>query len=78
MAGSEKLRGQRLGEFLLMDALRRAWLAAQQVASWAAAIDAKQGLREFYIRYGFIATAQRPDRLFYRMASIAKLFLNKG
>jgi predicted GNAT family N-acyltransferase len=78
MAISERLRGQRLCEFLLMDALRRAWLATQQVASWAVAVDAKQGAREFYIRYGFIATVQRPDRLFYPMASIAKLFGNKA
>jgi predicted GNAT family N-acyltransferase len=74
LAVSEDLRGQRLGEFLLMDALRRAWLATRQVASWAVTVDAKQGSREFYIRYGFIATAQRPDHLFYPMASIAKLF----
>lgn len=74
MAVSESLRGQRLGEHLLMDALRRAWLATQQVASWAVTVDAKQGAREFYIRYGFIATAQRPDRLFFPMRSIAKLF----
>jgi predicted GNAT family N-acyltransferase len=78
MAVSQTLRGQRLGEFLLMDALRRAWLATQQVASWAVIVDAKQGAREFYIRYGFIAAAQCPDRLFYPMASIAKLFQNSA
>jgi len=74
MAVSASLRGQRLGEYLLMDALRRAWLATQQVASWAVTVDAKQGAREFYIRYGFIATVQRPDRLFFPMGSIANLF----
>lgn len=74
MAVSASLRGQRLGEYLLMDALRRAWLATQQVASWAVTVDAKQGAREFYIRYGFIAMVQRPDRLFFPMSSIANLF----
>jgi predicted GNAT family N-acyltransferase len=74
MAVSESLRGQRLGEHLLMDALRRAWLAAQQVASWAVTVDEKQGARGFYIRYGFISTVQRPDHLFFPMGSIAKLF----
>jgi predicted GNAT family N-acyltransferase len=78
MAVSANLRGQRLGEFLLMDALRRAWLATQQVASWAVTVDAKKGARDFYLRYGFIATIQRPDRLFYPMASIAKLFADKA
>ena len=78
MAVSESLRGRRLGEFLLMDALRRAWLARQQVASRAVTVDAKQGAREFYIRYGFIASTQCRDRLFYPMASIAKLFPNRG
>ena len=74
LPGFPSLRGQRLGEYLLMDALRRAWLATQQVASWAVTVDAKQGAREFYIRYGFIATVQRPDRLFFPMGSIANLF----
>jgi predicted GNAT family N-acyltransferase len=77
MAISKQLRGQRLGEYLLMDALRRASLATQQVASWAVTVDAKQGAREFYLRYGFIASVQRPDRLFFLMGSIAKLFTGK-
>jgi predicted GNAT family N-acyltransferase len=54
--------------------LRRAWLASQQIASWAMTVDAQQGARKFYIRYGFIATVQRPDHLFFPMGSIAKLF----
>jgi len=78
MAVSANLRGQRLGEFLLMDALRRAWLATQQVALWAVTVDAKKGARDFYLGYGFIATIQRPERLFYPMASIAKLFADKA
>jgi predicted GNAT family N-acyltransferase len=74
MAMQEALHGQRLGEFLLMDALKRAWVGSHQIASWAVIVDAKQGARDFYIKYGFIPTTRSPDRLFYPMKSVEKAF----
>ena len=74
MAVQQILQRQRLGEFLLTDALKRAWDGSKQVASWAVTVDAKQGARDFYIKHGFIPTASCPDRLFYPMKTIEKLF----
>jgi predicted GNAT family N-acyltransferase len=74
MAVSQRLRGQRLGEFLLMHALERAWLGSQQVASWAVVVDAKQGARAFYQKYDFVALPSQPDRLFLPMANLNRLF----
>lgn len=74
MAVGERLHGQKLGEFLLLHALERAWIGSQQVASWAVVVDAKTGAREFYLKHGFIALPSQPYRLFLPMATIEKLF----
>ena len=73
MAVSEALRGQGLGKLLLMDALERAWLSSKQIASWAVVIDAKEGAREFYLRYEFKPLPANPTRLFLAMASIEEM-----
>lgn len=77
MALSQSLRGQGLGEFLLMHALERAWLGSQQVASWAVVVDAKMGARDFYLKYDFAALPLQPDRLFLPMKVIESLFARK-
>jgi predicted GNAT family N-acyltransferase len=74
MAVSASLQGQRLGEFLLMHALERAWIGSQQVASWAVVVDAKAGATEFYLKHDFTAFPSQPHRLFLAMATIERLF----
>jgi predicted GNAT family N-acyltransferase len=65
-------RGQRLGEHLLMDALRRAFIASRDVGSVAVIVDAvDQTAVEFYARYGFPDQARR---LFLPMGVIEALF----
>ncbi|MDR5727008.1 MAG: GNAT family N-acetyltransferase [Terriglobia bacterium] len=76
MAVSQSLHGQRLGEFLLMHALERAWLASQQVASWAVVVDAKAGARDFYLKHDFAPLPSQPDRLVLPMRTIEKLFVS--
>jgi GNAT superfamily N-acetyltransferase len=76
MAVSRSLHGQRLGEFLLMHALERAWAGSQQVASWAVVVDAKAGAREFYLKHDFVPLPSQPTRLFLPMAIVEKLFDN--
>jgi ribosomal protein S18 acetylase RimI-like enzyme len=68
-------RGQGLGEFLLLDALRRALAGSRQVASAAVVVDAKnEEASAFYRRYDFVPLPAQPTRLFYLMSSIARLF----
>ncbi|HEV2276333.1 MAG TPA: GNAT family N-acetyltransferase [Acidobacteriaceae bacterium] len=74
MAVSQSLHGQRLGEFLLMDALKRAWLGSSQVASWAIVVDAKEGARDFYLKHDFAPLPSQPDRLILPMRTIERLF----
>lgn len=67
--------GQGIGEFLLVDALRRSLEAAQQIAAMAVIVDAKDDRAEnFYRHFDFLPFQQTPLRLFLPMTQIAKLF----
>ena len=70
-----RYQGLWLGEFLLMDALRRALENSKQVASMAVIVDAKnEAARKFYAKYGFQPFSDEPYRLFLPMKTIAGLF----
>lgn len=74
LAVGRQFRGQRLGEYLLVDALRRARQASQSVASVAVIVDAKDdSAAAFYARYGFTVFPDRPHRLFIAMKTIEQL-----
>jgi ribosomal protein S18 acetylase RimI-like enzyme len=70
LARSIAFRGMRVGELLMVSAVRRAVEGANQVASWALVTDPKDGnARAFYERFGF-----RPlttGRLFLPMTEAA-------
>jgi predicted GNAT family N-acyltransferase len=75
LAVDKNARGKRLGEFLLIDALKRALAGSIQVASAAVVVDAKdEQASAFYKHYDFIPLANQPNRLFYQMSTIAQLF----
>ena len=75
LAVDKSQRGKGMGEFLLMDALRRALVASRQVAAVAVIVDAKDGgAISFYSRYEFIPFADQPNRLFLPMGTIERLF----
>lgn len=75
LAVDRSVGGQGVGEFLLVDALRRSLEAAQQIAAMAVIVDAKDERAEsFYRHFGFVPFQQTPLRLFLPMAQIAQLF----
>jgi GNAT superfamily N-acetyltransferase len=75
LAVDATFRGQRLGEMLLLHALKRSWMSSQQVASLAVIVDAKdESARQFYLRYGFLTFPENKRRLFLPMQTIEKLF----
>ncbi len=74
-----RLRGQGMGEHLLMDAMCRALEASGEVASVAVVVDAKdENAVAFYRRYEFIPFADAANRLFFPMRTIAQLFCPGG
>lgn len=67
-------RGRRLGEMLLIDALRRSLIASRTVASVAVIVDAKDDAgAAFYARYGFQPFPDQPLRLFLPMKTLEAL-----
>ena len=75
LAVSERFRGQRLGERLLMDALHRALQSSKQIASAAVVVGAKDDqAAAFYRKYGFMDLPKIERRLFLPMGTIAQLF----
>ena len=75
LAVSKERRGQKLGELLLMDALKRSLDSSSQVASTAVVVDAKdEAAAAFYKKYGFIDLPNIERRLFLPMGTIENLF----
>lgn len=74
LAVDQQRKGQGVGEFLLMDALRRSLGAAADIAAMAVLVDAKDDTAAaFYKHFDFIPLQRRPARLFLPMKSIAVL-----
>jgi GNAT superfamily N-acetyltransferase len=76
LAVDRSFAGQGLGAILLIDALRRAFHHAAQIASWAVIVDAiGEAAYRFYAHHGFLALpAGTPRRQFLPMATVAALF----
>ncbi len=75
LAVDRSVGGQGVGEFLLVDALRRSLEAAQQIAAMAVIVDAKDERAEsFYRHFGFQPFQRTPLRLFLPMGQMATLF----
>ena len=75
LAVDARCKGKGVGEFLLMDALRRSLEAAADIAAMAIVVDAKDAAAtSFYERFGFTALQRRPGRLFLPMRTVAQIF----
>jgi predicted GNAT family N-acyltransferase len=76
LAGDLVYKGQRVGELLLVDALKKSLSMSRDIASAAVVVDAKDDrAQQFYVGFGFIPfpDSQR-KRLFLPMATIEKTF----
>jgi predicted GNAT family N-acyltransferase len=75
LAVSIDFRGRDIGELLLLDAFRRVLANTREVGSAILVVDAKdERAREFYLHHDFIPLPSQPNRLFYTVKTIEKLF----
>ena len=66
-------QGKGYGELVLMDALHRSALVAQQTGVYAVVTDPlNDGARRFYEKYGFMPLPDVPDRLFLPLTTALK------
>lgn len=79
LAVSTDFRGQGLGEYLLIDAMKRVLMTTNNVASAVIVVDAKnESARQFYTQYDFIPLPLQQNRLFFPVKKIAKQFGMSG
>ncbi len=77
LAVDVKLQGLGLGEYLLMDALRRTEQLSQQMGIRAVEVDAiDDRARIWYLKFGFVPLLDDPHHLFLPLQIIRKLELS--
>lgn len=75
LAVDRRYQGQRVGEFLLMDALHRALVQSFEIAAAAVVVDViDEGAARFYRHFGFVAFPSITGRLFLPIKAVAGLF----
>ena len=80
LAVDERAQGRRLGEVILLDALRRVLDAAEVVGCMGVIVDAKdEGAERFYAKYDFetIAAESWPHRMFVSSATLRLAFADE-
>ncbi|WP_262360835.1 GNAT family N-acetyltransferase [Vibrio cholerae] len=70
LAVDDRYKGKGFGEWLLIDALRKLLAASDSVAFPVVIVDAKDGAKHFYERYGFQAFQDAENKLFITIADI--------
>ena len=77
LAVDQTMKGRGIGQFLLMDALRRSLEAAAHIAAMAVVVDAKDDAAQaFYRHFSFLPLQAQPRRLFLPMKTVSGLFGN--
>jgi predicted GNAT family N-acyltransferase len=74
LAVDNQHKGQKLGEYMLIDALYKSYQVSKEIGSFAVIVDPiNVAAKQFYTKYGFI---ELPDsrRMFLSMKTIALLF----
>lgn len=71
LAADVTTRGQGLGKFLVVDALKRVKAVSGQIGVFAVIVDAKdEAAKESYLKLGFTPFTADPPALFYPVASV--------
>lgn len=75
LAVDQTAQGEGLGEYLLMDALRRIVHISAQMAVLAVEVHAlDERAKRFYLKYGFQPFLDQPLHLFLPLATVKRLF----
>ncbi|UJF17241.1 GNAT family N-acetyltransferase [Vibrio sp. SS-MA-C1-2] len=70
LAIDDRYKGKGFGEWLLIDALKKLLAASDSVAFPIVIVDAKDGAKQFYERYGFQAFQDAENKLFITIADL--------
>lgn len=70
LAVDQRYKGKGFGEWLLIDALGKLLAASDSVAFPVVIVDAKNGAKPFYQRYGFSSFQNTENKLFITIADV--------
>ncbi len=70
LAVDQRYKGKGYGEWLLVDALQRLLMASDSVAFPLVIVDAKDGAKSFYEKYGFVPFQETENKLFITIANL--------
>ncbi len=70
LAVDKRYKGQGFGEWLLIDALKKLLNASNTVGFPIVIVDAKDGAKAFYLRYGFTSFTDEENKLFITIADV--------
>lgn len=73
LAVDQGRQGNRLGKALLLDALKRSYEVAEDIASFSVVVDANEEARDFYLHHGFQAFPERDDKLYLPVKTIEEI-----
>lgn len=75
LAVSREHHGRKLGQFLVIDAMRRSWINTREIGSVGLIVEAiDENAENFYRHHEFAALPGHSGKLFMPMATIKKLF----
>lgn len=74
LAVDERYKGQKIGEWLLVDALKKLLQASDAVGFPVVIVDAKDGAKGFYQKYGFRCFEDNEHKLFITIADVRASF----
>lgn len=75
LAIDKTYQDKHLGQYILVDALKRSYNVSIQVASYAVVVEAINAAAEkFYRKYGFLDLSSNSSKLFIPMNDVEKLF----
>lgn len=70
LAVDKRYKGNGLGEWLLIDSLKKLLNASETVAFPIIIVDAKEGAKHFYEKYGFRPFQEAENKLFITVADV--------
>lgn len=70
LAVDKRYAGQGFGEWLLIDSFKKLMIASDSVAFPLVVVDAKEGVIDFYKKFGFAPFTHTPDKLYMSISDI--------
>lgn len=77
MAVDQRNQKKRMGELILMHALKVSWQISRLSSCSVVVVDPKKAVEDFYLKYGFCRFPVKTSRLYLPIATVGKL-LNEG